>query len=98
MDWGKVAKGLLAISHWPWHVVPLIDEPVIKDADGYVIASMPGLDEDATFIAAAPWLLAEALLERVNLEVMTVALPMEIHLKTLGISPEDYTEIKRRLA
>lgn len=97
MNWSQVAKDLLAISKWPWYACPTPDEPTIEDMDGGVIASIPGLYEDAAFIAAAPRLLAEALVDRVKILTQLRQCFVETALSELGISPEDYAEIKRRL-
>lgn len=89
MNWARVAKDLLAISYWPWRVVKGADEPMINDVDGYAVASISGIRPDASFIAHAPRLLAEALVERIE---VCGGIP-----ELLGISPADYAKIKRRL-
>lgn len=107
MDWGKVAKDLLVISEWPWDVVPkpnYPDEPMIRDKRRWVVAGVSGADENASFIAAAPRLLAEALVEAVREQArfMTALAPgnrpdVAGALNHMGITGSDYAEIKRRL-
>ena len=119
MDWGKVAKDLLAISEWPWGVASgnfITCKFHGNDPDtGLAVAEVDcrkGSLPDLKFIAAAPRLLAEALVEKVtevtrgHLDVFTTSAQKhpDIQLRCvvgalteLRIDPVDYDEIKRRL-
>ena len=103
MNWSQVAKDLLTISEWPWKArIQLL--PDVIDKHTSTVANIYGTDEDASFIAAAPRLLAEALVEAVweQAGFMIAFAPGNMPdvagaLNHMGITGSDYAEIKRRL-